>query len=295
MLLLCCTFYSLFSGVLTAIGRVNFDEYGIRNANSSKFVQIGSILYIGLIIHIYDKISKSNLNGIRISTLLIAYILFGLVSFNSYKDSSNIFLQIDDLNYQLAQGFKKPPRPTEFDHSLYPNQDQLNYMRLQLYNLRLGPYSDSESVIRYKMDRRYGGDMKDALPLNPSSHYTQLFRTDSFETHALSFPLVTFGTNPSELNLEISLYEVHQNISTLIHSELVSLKKVSDWQKIHLKNLNLRSFTNYELRFSIKKYIINENEIIGVPLFSNKYKADAFKENNFTYKPNIGLGLELLS
>jgi hypothetical protein len=295
LLLFCCTFYTLASGILTAIGRVNFDAYGIRNANSSRFIQIGSILYIGLALYIYDEINKSNLKKFGISTLLIAYFLLVLFSFNSFKAANKVFLQIDALNYQLAQGFKVPPQPTEFDSSLYPNQEHLNYLRLQLYDLQLGPYSDRKNIIRYKMTRLYSGVMKEALSLNPSSNYTQLFRTGSFETNTLAFPLVTWGTKPSELHLEITIYETHQNISTRIHSEEVFLKDISDWQKMYLNNLNLQPNKNYELRFSIKKNTNIQNGKIGVPLFFNKDLVESFKENNLTYKPNIGLGLELLS
>jgi hypothetical protein len=295
MLLFCCTFYSLASGILTAIGRVNFDTYGVQNANSSRFVQIGTVLYIGLIFHVYDEIVRSNLRKIGISTLLITYFVLVLFSFNSHKASSKVFLQIDNLNYQLAQGFKIPPKPTEFDSSLYPNQDHLNYMRLQLYNLKLGPYSNREDVDRFKIIRQYSGDMKEALTLNPSSSYTQLFRTGSFRANSLAFPLVTWGTKPSELHFKIAVYKNYQDVRTRIYSEILTLKNVSDWQKMYLSNLNLEPLTNYELRFSINEYTNIQNVKVGVPLFSNKYTVESFKENTLTYKSNIGLGLELLS
>ena len=140
--------FALASAFVTGWARVAFDQYGIRNGNSSRYVITGSALLFG-IMHFcfaeWDQVRATvrlrGLSGRRTRIISgTAYCLLLAVAARSYAMSIPIYTASSAFNGMLWKGFVANAAVTDVDRFLYPNQERLAMLRRDLWRLKVGPY-----------------------------------------------------------------------------------------------------------------------------------------------------------
>lgn len=145
--------FALLSAAATGWGRITFDAYGLRNATSSRYVVFGSYAVLALIYFGYAErteflrritfgASDRLKPAVVLGGLAAAYVVFLVLSANSYAHAVPIYKQARDLNIKLGAGFASDASDTPVDASLFPNQERLRRMRADLLRLRIGPYRE---------------------------------------------------------------------------------------------------------------------------------------------------------
>jgi hypothetical protein len=137
--------FAVGAAVLTGMGRAHFDEYGVANANASRFVLFGSyVLYACLYDGARGSVFRSPLNSrwsIRLRTA--AALLLLACATLTYARSWKVYAQARHFDQLLQTAYAVAPAANPFDHLIYPFQEEIPGYKATLRRLRVGPYRDA--------------------------------------------------------------------------------------------------------------------------------------------------------
>ena len=140
--------FALGSAVLTALGRANFDEAGVANANASRFVLFGSsALFAGLYA---GAMAPSRwrfhvpLNP-RVVPTAAGLILFACASV-SYARSWKVYAEARRFDRLLAAAYADGPDGGPLHALIYPESKLVPGFKATLKRLRMGPYRDAPQI-----------------------------------------------------------------------------------------------------------------------------------------------------
>lgn len=141
--------FTILSAVATAMGRAAFDDYGVSNANSSRYSLMSSVLIMGTLFYFADYLTKREKNKSSsyqtfslpklkwVTTGML--ITFVVLAANSYGRALSIYQQIHGFNELLADAYYKES-PNIEENSIYPRTDFVVWMKKELKRLKIGPY-----------------------------------------------------------------------------------------------------------------------------------------------------------
>ena len=156
---------------------MTFDQYGIRNGNSSRYVITASNLLFGMIYFTFvkyaaemkefsRKLTSNSTPRLWVVVGTCGYALFVVLSARAYADSVRIYKEVRNTNFLLMQGFSPDGSDTEFDKYLYPNRDRLRTLRSDLVRLRIGPYGDAPIRVADGLTRLAASKAADEFGVN---------------------------------------------------------------------------------------------------------------------------------
>lgn len=139
------TLFALGSAVLTAWGRAAFDDYGVANANGSRYAIFSAYLLYALIFLKADRkelIDVPRDHELRWPRIVrgVAYAAIIGCSIKAYAQSVRVYESSYVFNKMLAQAFVGDT--SEHDKYIYPNPESAKYFKSSLKTLRYGPYRD---------------------------------------------------------------------------------------------------------------------------------------------------------
>ena len=227
--------FAILSALITGWARVDFDSYGVRNGNSSRYVITSSYLLFGILYFIFTERGRNTqvlYQKISRSTLLLlvgtCYLIFLGISINTYARSVKLYKQATDHNELISKGFSLDGSDTAYDKYLYPNQDQLKKFRSDLLRLSLGPYKYQRIDTFALTDDKLLG----TVSLSAGVIFSQQFTVSKGRLKAISFPIVTWGKHPSSYAINFRLSEVTGSGLRLLAERKILAQEYSDWQII---------------------------------------------------------------
>ena len=136
--------FALGSAVLTGLGRAEFGEYGVANANASRFVLFGSYgLYAALYAALIPASSAPFLARPALRTGMTVTALVGLALASvSYGRSWKVYGEARRFDRLLAAAYADAERESPLDTIIYPEPQLVPHFKSALKRLRAGPYRD---------------------------------------------------------------------------------------------------------------------------------------------------------
>lgn len=143
------------SAAATAWGRAEFDQFGVADANSSRYSIFAAYLLFGLIYFYAGSASNAEFRKVaiysrpllRASVVTLCFIVAGL----TYARGVKIFEASHEFNRLLGRAYVLDDTALPYEKYIYPNLDYVRWAKAQLIRLGLGPYrsTPTENVSVY--------------------------------------------------------------------------------------------------------------------------------------------------
>jgi hypothetical protein len=157
--------FALGSAMLTGLGRAQFGEDGVANANASRFVLFGSYaLYACLYDAARVAVSRSAIDShsqVRVLPTVAALLLVGFATV-TYASSWKVYGQARHFDKLLETAYAAGPNKSPFDHLIFPVSEAIPGYKATLRRLRVGPYRDApddralQRLARTKLSDEFG-------------------------------------------------------------------------------------------------------------------------------------------
>jgi len=138
--------FALGSALLTGVGRAQFGDDGVANANASRFVLFGSYaLYACLYDAAREAVVRSAIDSrsnLRALSVVAALLLLGCAT-TTYARSWKVYGQARHFDQLLKMAYTAVPNESSLDHLIYPIREEIPGYKATLRRLRLGPYRDA--------------------------------------------------------------------------------------------------------------------------------------------------------
>jgi hypothetical protein len=149
--LACAVFVGL-SAAATAWGRAAFDEFGVANANASRYTIFSSYLLFGVIYYIAGRRTRldvtrgqARLTRVWATALGAAVVVCGALT---YWRSIPVYRSAYEYNRQLSDPYaRRRMDPDRLDRTLFPDPAFSRFLRERLDQYQLGPYRDRPSRV----------------------------------------------------------------------------------------------------------------------------------------------------
>lgn len=134
--------FALGSAAVTAWGSAASDDYGVANANASRFTIFSSYLLFGILY----LVAAYPQTGIRRTRLAwgAALLCFALLAGRTYARSVVVYENVYRFNKLLSMAYGT--EQTEQDRFVFPNAAVVAELKTDLKRLQLGPYRASSPV-----------------------------------------------------------------------------------------------------------------------------------------------------
>lgn len=150
------TLFAVVSSLVTAWGRSAFDEYGISNANSSRYTMFGVYLLLGQIYYLTAGFAEGWLGDTALARKspkwnsalpALAIALFVLLSGITYIRATHVYVEAHEFNKILRTAYLPSAKTTDLDKFIHPNPEFVVKLKKDLLRLRLGPYRNPEQCV----------------------------------------------------------------------------------------------------------------------------------------------------
>lgn len=136
------TIFALGSAALTAWGRAAFDDYGVANANASRYTIFSSYLLFAILYLVAAHPREAGI-GMR-HRLRLAWVVvlacIAVAAARTYVRSVVVYKDARQLNDLVSMAYRA--NHTEQDMFVYPNAEVVAELKAGLKRLHLGPYRD---------------------------------------------------------------------------------------------------------------------------------------------------------
>jgi hypothetical protein len=154
------------SAALTGLGRAEFDELGLSNANASRYTLFSSwalyaILYAATLVSTAGAFTRPWMRRLLPATTWLVIVACATLT---YVRSWKIYAEARRFDGQLAIAYASPENETPFDHLIYPVRERIPYFKSTLKRLRLGPYRDAPE--NDPLERLAGTKLADEFGIN---------------------------------------------------------------------------------------------------------------------------------
>jgi hypothetical protein len=232
--------FAVISALATAWGRAAFDQFGVANANASRYSIFAVYLTLGLAYYYAERLArvgpggsrdKARAKAIRIAGMAGAAI-FSLLATVTYVRAIAIYDGSHDFNNMLANAYVARGAATDFDLYIFPDPAFRQKARAEMYRLGLGPYRARPRITV----RLASGQFTEAMPLTPGMTVSQRFTPDRDDLNGISLQFVTWGRRPSSYNVDWTLYLVDGSARQAKASGHISMGDTYDWQTVTLQS-----------------------------------------------------------
>jgi len=242
--------FAIISAVATGWARAALDEFGVANANASRYTIFGAYLLLGQIYYVgagfaqgwWDE--RRNPLVLRRVVLTLAS-LFTVAAFVSYGRGWPIYANAHEFNRDLSQAYTWGMDPTPNDKFIHPRPEAVAYLKRELQLLELGPYAHRALV---GVPSPVGKFSEPAF-LSSRRTVTQRFQATSDGLKRLSFRFVT--PNGPRTRNTVTWRVTELGATEPIASGKVNGRRARDWADVRL-SLPVQSSSNgrtYELTF----------------------------------------------
>lgn len=137
------TLFAMISALATAWGRAAFDQYGVSNANSSRYTIFGAYLMLGQLYYLAAGFAQGWWNNARLRRIaVIGAMVFMFLSLVTYGRAVSVYIDAHNFNKMLINAYPWGLQPTAEDKFIYPNPKFVTQLKRDLQRLELGPYNN---------------------------------------------------------------------------------------------------------------------------------------------------------
>lgn len=243
--------FAVLSAVATGWARATFDEFGVANANGSRYTIFGAYLMLGQVYYVgasltqrwWDERSRPMLAHRVVFTLVGVFVV---AAFVSYGRAWWIYADAHEFNRNLVQAYVWGLDPTPQDQFIHPSPEAVIYLKRELQLLELGPYGNRAYV---KVQSPVGKFSKPAY-LSVGRTIKQRFLATDDGLKRLSFKFVTPNGKATKgiVTWQLSEADGQQPIA---HGE-VDAARARDWAIVNLRlpYIAVSKARTYELTLS---------------------------------------------
>ena len=137
--LLAFALFAVGSAVLTGLGRAEFDEFGVPNANASRYTiysssAIYAILYAATLIPSAGQSSARRMRQIVPAALWLIVVACATLTFTR---SWKIYVEVRRFDRLLAIAYAAGENESSYDRLIHPGKDRIPYFKGTLKRLRV--------------------------------------------------------------------------------------------------------------------------------------------------------------
>ena len=274
LLMIMMSLFAIGSALITAWGRAAFDEYGVANANASRYTIYSVYLTLGIL---YNAVcldkgsvsikaswlstrSKKVISSIIVTLIIVAVCITYVRSFKTYRS-------VHGFNQLLAKAYAHI-EPSPLDRNIYPNKEKTQSVKHTLMALNLSPYK-----LRPRQDTEYPDQkgFEKAVQIVPNRTITQKFLATSDGLYSMNVKFTAPSRVKESFTLKWHLLEA-MNDGTgnlLIAKGTLNSTRIKDWREYTLGNFWAKnSRGKYYMLEIMTDDSISINHPISVPLYS---------------------------
>ena len=222
--------FAIVSALATGWGRATFDEYGVSNANSSRYTIFGAYLMLGQLYYLVAGFAHGWWNNARwrrsAATGAMAFVLLSMVS---YGRAVKVYIDAHNFNRTLINAYPWGLQPTAQDKLIHPNPQAVYLLKRDLQRLELGPYN-SRPFNRQTLPI---GEFKKVGLLSGGRQIAQRFRASEDGLKAVAITLVTPNGKQTAGAVEWQVTEV--GAAQPVAQGLLDAAYIRDWEAVRLK------------------------------------------------------------
>ncbi len=256
------TIFAMVSALATGWGRAAFDEFGVSNANSSRYTIFGAYLILGQLYYLAAGFAHgwwNNAHSRRIA--VISAMAFVFLSMVSYDRAVKVYIHAHNFNKTLSYAYSWGLQPTAYDKFIHHNPESVNQLKRDLQRLELGPYNN-----RYFNRQTLAiGEFKKAGLLSNGRVISQRFIATEEGLKAINITLITPNGLQTAGTIEWNLTEVSGARS--VANGVLEVVTIHDWDTVRLKlpYLGASQGREYQLALSAKT---DDAHGLGVALYN---------------------------
>lgn len=273
LLLVECTLFSLGSAVVTAWGRAHFDDYGISNANSSRYTIFGVYLLVGIIYFICFGLSRTaakervvrghhpwGRGAVIVGTL--AFIVFGMIT---YVRGAQVYVDAHNFNRMLTNAFPWGLEPTGLEKYVHHKAEAVMKLKSAMQRWQLGPYAS----MPLSMQTFSIGTYRRQFLLFDGRRIMQRFRANAPGLKAIAVTMTTDYNKHARYHVVWQVHDVTSDDRRLVGSGIFDTRDISDWQSLRLQLPFTAGSSGhlYELELSSEGKV-DERQSVGPALYS---------------------------
>jgi hypothetical protein len=250
--------FALVSALATAWGRAAFDQYGVSNANASRYSIFSGYLTFGVLYFIVYGLSIDLWRSFYKSIIYLLITIFILLSAISYVRAVVIYKEAHIFNKNLSTAYQDNLQPTEYDQFIHPNPSMVEHLKAELLRLGYGPFRTVLTKKTVFPVRAF----KEAFPLMNNFSISQSFRSPSSRLRRACITLVTYGNkNNGGISWSLSNSKTGKTIS----SGVIAADKISDWGESCVDFVPIKDSKDADYKFTLTG--VESPSSPGVPLY----------------------------
>jgi hypothetical protein len=256
------TIFALVSAAVTAWGRANFDAFTVSNANASRYTIFSAYLLLGQLYYLAAGFSEGWWKSRSLAlAAILAGAAFAACSAVSYGKAINIYNNAHQFNQTVANAYAWGTQPTPDDKYIYPNQDFVANLKIDLQRLELGPYSDRQ----FDSTVLPTGSFKTVFLLSNNGEISQTFTASKVGLKDISVTLARPNGRRTTGIIQWQVTEIGSSIP--VASGALNAGHIRDWEIMRLKLPYLENSEgrDYRITFSGRS---DDAHALAMPLYA---------------------------
>jgi hypothetical protein len=268
-------FFSTISALLTAWGRANFDEFGVSNANGSRYTIFGSYLLLGILYYVATGISLEGFRQKRWIRYIaaISVICFVTLSSLTYFRALKVYDDAKIFNHTLSRAYDWGLESKDEDRFIHPNAWFVKQLKSDLQRLEIGPYKDRP----YKHQVGLIGEFKQSGIFCKDCQFIQSFIASNAGLKAISVKFIPEQWSKVGGQIEWRLMEVEGG--QLVATGLINKSDINSegWARLKLPYIKNSMAHEYTLVLNART---ESPDLPKIALYSKVNGESKFKMNH---------------
>lgn len=224
------TLFAMISALATAWGRAAFDQYGVSNANSSRYTIFGAYLMLGQLYYLAAGFAQGWWSSVRLHRFtVIGALVFVFLSFVTYGRAVRVYIDAHNFNKILINAYPWGLQPTAEDKFIYPNPKFVTKLKRDLQRLELGPYNNRP----FDREKLPVGEFRRAGLLSRDRQITQRFTATENGLKAVVVTLVTPNGKRTAGSIEWKVTKL--GVAQPVVTGRLNTAHIKDWEEVRLK------------------------------------------------------------
>lgn len=230
MILYGFTIFAMISAVATGWGRAAFDDYGVSNANASRYTIFGAYLTLGLLYYVGAGLAYGWWNSKRARGIgATAATVFTLFAGVTYARGIEVYANAHDFNHALANAFPWGAQSTKQDKFVHPDPEFVKRLRRDLQRLEVGPYRSRQ----FNVQTLPAGEFSEAGVLYGGGQVSERFVATQRGLKAIAITLVTPNGERTSGVVRWQLSDVDS--AALVADGTMDAEEIENWGDTRLK------------------------------------------------------------
>jgi len=285
------TIFAMVSAVATGWGRAAFDEYGVSNANASRYSIFGAYLMLGQLYYLAAGFAHGWWNHVGLRRIAaLSATAFVLLSVVTYVRAVNVYDNAHNFNKTLFYAYPWGLQPTAQDKFIHPNSESIKRLKSDLQRLELGPYSSRT----FNSQALPIGEFSKVGLLSGSRQIVQRFNSTEDGLKAVVVMLITPNGKQKDGNIEWQISEV--GAAQPVARGTLNAARIHNWEEVRLKlpYLSDSKGREYQLALSAKA---DDAHGLGVamykPVAGNNAPLTSYEQCGASKTENLSMALRM--